>query len=122
MIAPSERKAALQKPYIHHVLPCAGSRCSAELGEEFRQRLKELCPDRKELGVRISSSSCQGMCKLGPNLIVYPEGVVYHGVQVQDLDEIVEQHLRRGQPVERLMREPDGDNLGDSEGVNPPKD
>ncbi len=83
-----------QPPYRFHLLPCSGKRCTAEMGEAMKGRLKDLMPDRKALGVRISTSSCQGMCELGPNLIVYPQGVVYHGLQVADLDEIVEQVIR----------------------------
>ena len=95
-------------PYRYHVLPCSGPRC--ETGETFKGRLKDLIPDRKQLGVRISTTSCQGMCVLGPNLIVYPEGVVYHGLEIGDLDRIVEEHLRLGRPVlELLERDPEGD-------------
>jgi len=90
-------------PYRYHALPCAGPRCGPDTGQLFRERLKELCPDRKELGVRISATTCQGMCELGPNLTVYPEGVVYHGLREGDLERIVEEHFRRGRPVHDLL-------------------
>jgi (2Fe-2S) ferredoxin len=101
--------------YRYHVLPCAGPNCGPETGETFRSLLKELCPDRKELGVRISSTSCQGMCKLGPNISVYPEGVVYHGVAESDLARIVEEHFRKGEPVEEILerRLPLPESVGD---------
>jgi (2Fe-2S) ferredoxin len=35
-------------------------------------------------------------------IVVYPESVWYWGVQVEDVDEIVREHLRDGHPVERL--------------------
>jgi (2Fe-2S) ferredoxin len=96
-----------KSPYRYHVLPCAGPTCGPETGERFRGLLKDLCPDRKDLGVRISSTSCQGMCKQGPNLAVYPEGLIYHGVGEADLARIVEEHFRQGRPVEELLaREP----------------
>jgi NADP-reducing hydrogenase subunit HndC len=47
------------------------------------------------------------MCAIGPNVAVYPEGVVYHGVELADVDAIVEEHLRRGRPIERLIQEPE---------------
>jgi (2Fe-2S) ferredoxin len=80
-------------------MPCAGPRCGAENGDQFRARLKELLPDRKSLGVRVSSTSCQGLCVHGPNLIVYPEGVVYHRVGLDDLARIVDGHVRGGRAV-----------------------
>jgi len=69
--------------------------------------LKDLLPDRKALGIRMSTSSCQGMCALGPNLVIYPEGVVYHRVEDEDIPRIVQQHLREGRIVEALAQEPD---------------
>lgn len=90
-------------PYRYHVLPCSGPYCGAEAGERLRARFKELCPDRKALGVRISSSSCQGMCDLGPNVLIYPEGTAYHGIREGDLERIVEQHLRGGKAVAELQ-------------------
>jgi len=69
--------------------------------------LKDLIPNRKALGIRMSVSSCQGMCAMGPNLAIYPEGVIYHRVRDEDLPRIVEQHLRGGEAVEDLIQEPE---------------
>ncbi|NBU59630.1 MAG: (2Fe-2S) ferredoxin domain-containing protein, partial [Betaproteobacteria bacterium] len=44
-------------------------------------------------------------CDLGPVLVVYPEAVWYRYVDHEDLDEIVERHLQRGEVVERLRVE-----------------
>ena len=41
-------------------------------------------------------------CSEGPVLVVYPEGVWYTYVDEQDLDEIIEQHLKNGRVVDRL--------------------
>ena len=50
----------------------------------------------------VSGTTCLGPCTLGPSLVVYPEGVWYQGVKVEDVPEIVEEHLTKGNPVERL--------------------
>jgi len=50
----------------------------------------------------ITSSGCLGPCEGGPNVVVYPEGVLYRGVTPADVAEIVERHLLQGEPVERL--------------------
>ena len=44
---------------------------------------------------------------MDPTIVVYPEQVWYGFVQTQDLDEIVEEHLRHGRPVERLRLAPE---------------
>jgi (2Fe-2S) ferredoxin len=35
-------------------------------------------------------------------IVVYPESVWYWGVRVEDVDEIVREHLRDGRPIEWL--------------------
>jgi len=51
---------------------------------------------------RRQQSGCLDQCELGPTVAVYPEGVFYGGVRPEDLDEIIESHIVKGQPVERL--------------------
>jgi (2Fe-2S) ferredoxin len=36
------------------------------------------------------------------NLVVYPDGVFYTRVTAEDAEEIVQRHLKGGEPVERL--------------------
>lgn len=43
---------------------------------------------------------------MGPNIVVYPEGIIYSGVQVSDIKDIIA-HLEGGPPVERLILTPD---------------
>ena len=52
---------------------------------------------------KLSSSSCIGPCFTGPSVLVYPEGVMYIKVQPEDVNEIVETHLKGGEVVERLQ-------------------
>ena len=53
--------------------------------------------------VAITNTGCLGPCGTGPNVLVYPEGVMYGGVGVDDVAAIFDEHLVGGQPVERLM-------------------
>lgn len=50
----------------------------------------------------VAGATCLGPCTLGPTVVVYPEGVWYQGVKMDDIPEIVEEHLTKGKPVERL--------------------
>lgn len=57
-------------------------------------------------GVRVNKAGCLDRCAGGPMLVIYPQGTWYTYVDGQDIDEIVESHLRGGQPVERLLTPP----------------
>lgn len=52
--------------------------------------------------VRVSSAGCLGRCENGPVAVVYPEAIWYTYVDEQDIEEIVESHLAKGQVVDRL--------------------
>ncbi|HEY0787950.1 MAG TPA: (2Fe-2S) ferredoxin domain-containing protein [Thermoanaerobaculia bacterium] len=69
-------------PYEHHFLVCTGKRCNADArGEAIRAELKET---NKALGrkatVRVCAVSCLDLCDYGPNMVVWPEGDVYHAL------------------------------------------
>lgn len=96
--------------YARHVFFCERSResgdaCAASGGpagfDRCRQRVRELGL-HADGGVRVNRSGCLGRCEQGPVAVVYPEGTWYSFFDEADIDEIVEQHLRDGRPVERL--------------------
>ncbi len=83
-----------------------GAACCADLGA---QALRDYCKERvKALGlsgagaVRINSAGCLGRCGEGPVMVVYPEGTWYTYGDRHDVDDIIESHLQKGNPVERL--------------------
>ena len=53
--------------------------------------------------VRVNKAGCLDRCAAGPVAVVYPEAVWYTYVDLSDIDEIVESHLKNGQVVERLL-------------------
>jgi (2Fe-2S) ferredoxin len=92
-------------PFKQHVLICTGPRCggernSARIRHEFR---KEFVRQALPPSVKETQCICFGLCSYGPNVIIYPDGVVYSGVQPQDVAPIVRQHLVGGRIVERLL-------------------
>ena len=70
-----------------------------------KQRTKELGL-HKNNQCRINSAGCLNRCAEGPVVVVYPEAIWYTWVDKTDLDEIIESHLQNGQPVKRLMLDP----------------
>ena len=57
--------------------------------------------------VRVNKAGCMDRCAGGPVAVVYPEAVWYTYVDLQDIDEIVESHLKNGKVVERLLTPPE---------------
>jgi (2Fe-2S) ferredoxin len=51
----------------------------------------------------VTNTGCFGPCGLGPNVLVYPDGVLYTGVSKEDVPAIIEEHLLGGTPVQRLL-------------------
>jgi len=88
------------------VLVCKGGDCKKRSSKDVRKALKdELRSAGMNGDVRVDSVECLGLCKHGPNAIVYPGGVWYLGLIEDDMPEIVESHLKGGDPVERLTAE-----------------
>ena len=53
--------------------------------------------------VAVNGTTCLGPCNLGASAVVYPEGIWYGQVGVKDVEEIMDQHIVGGKPVERLL-------------------
>jgi (2Fe-2S) ferredoxin len=57
-------------------------------------------------GVRVNKAGCLDRCAGGPVAVVYPEAVWYTYFDTDDIDEIVDSHLKNGKVVERLLLPP----------------
>jgi len=90
--------------YRAHVLVCGGTGCtssgSADLIKRFEEQLQEKGLEKE---VKVIRTGCFGLCEAGPVVIVYPEGTFYSRVKVEDVDEIVSEHLLKGRKVEHLV-------------------
>jgi (2Fe-2S) ferredoxin len=94
-----------------HVFVCVNQRdpgnpkgcCGSKSGVEVRSKLKRLAHEAGLRGrVRINSAGCLDQCEHGVTVVVYPEEVWYGGVTVADCDELFQEHVLGGRPVERL--------------------
>jgi NADP-reducing hydrogenase subunit HndC len=87
-----------------HVLICGGTGCTSSGSPALRETLaKELEAKGLADEIKIVQTGCFGLCALGPIMIVYPEGTFYSQVKVEDIPEIVEEHLLKGRIVDRLV-------------------
>jgi (2Fe-2S) ferredoxin len=56
--------------------------------------------------VRINHAGCMNLCEYGPTLVIYPEGTWYTYQDERDIREILDEHIRHGRRVERLLLDP----------------
>ena len=92
--------------YRSHVLVCGGTGCTSSHSAEIIEKLEqELKAKGLENEFKVIKTGCFGLCALGPVMIVYPEGCFYSEVKVEDVPEIVEEHLLKGRMVKRLLYE-----------------
>ena len=97
--------------YQRHIFFCTNQRegerpcCQQHNSQAMRDYAKQRC---KELGiagpggVRVNSAGCLDRCESGPVIVIYPEGVWYTYVDSEDVDEIIDSHIREGKRVKRL--------------------
>ncbi len=92
------------KSYRARVLLCmTGCRSmgSMELAETFRVKLDAAGLSEE---VEIVDAGCHGQCVLAPAVVIEPHDFLYGGVKPEDVDEIIETSLQRGEPVQRLCQ------------------
>ncbi|MBQ7296398.1 MAG: NADH-quinone oxidoreductase subunit NuoF [Clostridia bacterium] len=90
--------------YRSHVLVCGGTGCTSSNSQKIIEAMEaELKAKGLENEVQVIRTGCFGLCALGPIMIVYPEGCFYSEVKVEDVPEIVEEHLLKGRMVKRLL-------------------
>jgi (2Fe-2S) ferredoxin len=96
--------------YDKHIFICTNERKGNErlscgeahglaLTAEFKKQLNDL---PVKINARANKCGCLGICDYGPTVAIYPEGVFYVGVKVEDVKEIIDEHLMKGNVVERL--------------------
>ena len=90
--------------YRSNVLVCGGTGCTSSNSLKIVEKLKEEIKAKGlEKEVNVITTGCFGLCALGPIMVVYPEGSFYSMVKVEDIPEIVEEHLLKGRIVTRLL-------------------
>jgi (2Fe-2S) ferredoxin len=101
----------LPQLYSRHVFACHTQRppqhprgsCGALGAQPLWDRIAKTLEKQRLTDIGFTASGCLGFCNAGPLMVVYPEGVWYRPTTAEDVDEIVEQHLKQGKRVDRLV-------------------
>jgi NADH-quinone oxidoreductase subunit F len=99
------KKISIQKNLIKiRVAICAGTSCQALGCQKITDRFIEEVKKQKLIKtVEISETGCPGFCERGPIVVIYPKGIFYEKVKLQDVEEIISQTIMNGKIIDRLL-------------------
>ncbi len=87
-----------------NVLICGGTGCTSSGSVTIRETLeKEIEAQGLKDEIKVIQTGCFGLCALGPIMIIDPDGTFYSRITVDDVKEIVSEHLLKGRIVDRLV-------------------
>ncbi len=100
----AKEEICLRSGKVKDLMVCCGTGCVA--GGSFR--IKEALESEVEQrglhnNVRVVATGCNGFCGQGPLLVVMPDGTFYGWLKPEDASTLVEEHLVKGQPVQKHM-------------------
>jgi len=106
----ADRSDVDDEPHSHsapekHVAVCTNRTCAADGAPAVLERLRQAARDSDACDVRITRTSCLDKCGDGPMVTVYPDGIWYGGVDPEDAERIVGDHLDRDRIVSELVDE-----------------
>lgn len=97
--------------FTHHIFVCCNTRaaghprgcCDPDRTEAIRNQFKvELKKRGLQAAARANFAGCLDQCEHGPNLVIYPQGIWYGGVQLEDVPRIIERTILGGEIIEDL--------------------
>lgn len=89
------------RTHDRHILMCTGSRCTenGQHAEALFKVLGQRLDAEPDLRVKRTRSHCFAVCKNGPVMVVYPDGVWYHQLNADTIQRVVTEHLIGETPV-----------------------
>lgn len=92
------------------LLVCGGTGCkasaSAAIVTSLNEAIVKLAPDAN---IQVITTGCFGFCEKGPIVKIIPDNTFYVQVKPEDAEEIINEHILKGERVERLLYRTPGD-------------
>jgi NADP-reducing hydrogenase subunit HndC len=98
--------AAGVKADLPTVLVCFGTGCLANGARPVAEAFTEIIEEQGlelDVSIGIKTTGCHGYCENGPLVALQPQGILYLKVKPDDVAEIVEESIKGGRIVERLI-------------------
>ena len=89
----------VDKKYKRHIFVCINERevgdcCAEKNSQEILRLLREHINNNGLVGVfNVTKTKCLGHCAEGPTIAVYPEGLIFKKVAVEDTKKIIDDFL-----------------------------
>jgi NADH-quinone oxidoreductase subunit F len=95
--------AQADEQYRAKVEVCGAGRCgdgkAAKVLHAFESELQRRGMTQE---IKLISGPCRGICRFGPTVVIYPEGILYCRVRPEDVPELIDETLNDGHVVKRL--------------------
>ena len=98
--------------YKYHIFFCLnkredGEQCCSDFDAEpifnyMKKKIKSLNLNGPNK-FRVNRGGCFDRCYEGPLMVIYPQGIWYRYSSQEDIDEIISNHLLKGEIVKRLL-------------------
>jgi (2Fe-2S) ferredoxin len=98
--------------FTHHIFVCCNTRepghprgcCDPAKSQALRSQFKIELDKRGLKGtVRANMAGCLDQCEHGPNLVIYPQGIWYGGVRLEDVRRIIDETILNGVILDDLV-------------------
>jgi NADH:ubiquinone oxidoreductase subunit F (NADH-binding)/(2Fe-2S) ferredoxin len=90
--------------YKFNVLVCGGTGCNASDSKLVKEKFVSLIEEYNlEKEVQVITTGCFGFCEQGSIVKIHPDNTFYIQVKPTDVEEILQEHLIKGRPVERIL-------------------
>src|SRR4030042_895249 len=83
---------------------CGGTGCRASGAEAVVDAFSEAIRKRElQVKIELKETGCHGFCERGPVVVIGPEKIFYQRVKPEDVPEIIDQTVKNGKIIERLL-------------------
>ena len=98
--------------FTSHIFVCCNTRapghsrgcCDPSGDEALRDAFQAALKARHlSVDVRANRAGCLDQCEYGPTVVIYPQGIWYGRVRVEDVPRIIEETIVGGRVIDRLV-------------------